>query len=443
MLFRAATDFRRSAWRCWHRARQDRNGSVAVIAAFTAPLLVLALGLGIDVSYWMAVRLQLQRMADLAAMAGAANYASKTTASSALITAANVAELNGLPAASRTTGTSTISENYGVWSANFSTNSSAQLVTVSLQRQVATFFTAAVLTTKPTISVSATAQVVSRSNVGQACVVALQGYSSGVTTSDDLTANGNVDISLSGCDLRADASMVFNGNVTLAVANLIASGTVTMSGNISEPCTQCDNVLKQQPQIPDPFAGTYNAAVTSIPSTTVSQPSGNTLSPPPAGTAYSSLSFNGNNTAAGGNPITFNPGIYYVSGAVSFNGNTTIVGQGVTIISGDGITMNGNTSVDLTAPTSGQTAGLIFGTNASGASVDFNGNSGEVLRGAIYAPNAPVTINGNSDTGAGACLTIVAYSVTFNGNSALSNAGCSSMGVPTASDEPGIARLIQ
>jgi hypothetical protein len=410
---------------------------VAVISAFTAPLLVLALGLGIDVSYWMAARLELQRMADLAAMAGAANYASKTTASSALTTAANVAELNGFPAASRTTGTNTLSESYGVWSGNFVTNSSAQLVTVTLQRLVATFFSGAVLTSRPTISVSATAQVVGRRNVGQACVVALQGYASGVTTADDLTANGNVDISLSGCDLRADASMVFNGNVALVVANLIASGTVTMSGNISEPCTQCDNVLRQQPQIPDPFAGTYGAAVTSIPSTTAGQPSGNTLSPPPAGTAYSSLSFNGNNT------VTFNPGIYYVAGSVSFNGNTTIVGQGVTIISGNGITMNGNTSVNLTAPTSGPTAGLIFGTNASGASVTFNGNMGEVLRGAIYAPNDPVTINGNSDTGAGACLTIVAYSVTFNGNNGLTNAGCGAMGVPSASDQPGIARLIQ
>ena len=68
---------------------------------------------------------------------------------------------------------------------------------------------------------------------------------------------------------------------------------------------------------------------------------------------------------------------------------------------------------------------------------------GEVLRGAIYAPNAPVTINGNSDTGTGACLTIVAYSVTFNGNSTLTNAGCGAMGVPSASDQPGIARLIQ
>ena len=416
---------------------------MAVISAFTAPLLVLALGLGIDVSYWMAARLQLQRMADLAAMAGAANYASKTTASSALTTAANVVELNGFPAASRTTTTNTLSESYGVWSGNFLTNSNAQLVTVALQRQVATFFSGAVLTTKPTITASATAQVVGRRNVGQACVVALQGYSSGVTTADDLTANGNVDISLSGCDLRADASMVFNGNVALVVANLIASGAVTMNGNIQEPCTQCDNVLKQQPQIPDPFAGTYSAALTSIPGTTVSQPSGNTLSPPPAGSAYSSLSFNGNNNTASGNPVTFNPGIYYVAGSVTFNGNTTIIGNGVTIISGGGITMNGNTSVDLTAPTSGQTEGLIFGTNSSTASVIFNGNSGEVLRGAIYAPNAPVTINGNSDTGAGACLTIIAYSVTFNGNSNLTNAGCATMGVPTASDQPGIARLIQ
>jgi hypothetical protein len=233
--------------------------------------------------------------------------------------------------------------------------------------------------------------------------------------------------------------MLFNGNVSLSVANLIASGAVTMNGNVSEPCPPgqvCDNVLTQQPQIPDPLSRTYGGSVTSIPDTTVSQPSGDTLSPPPAGTAYSSLSFNGNNT------VVFSPGIYYVSGPITFSGNTTISGQGVTIISGGGMTMNGNTSVDLTAPTSGQTAGLIFGTNST-ASVTFNGNSGEVLRGAIYAPNAPVTVNGNSDTGPDACLTIVAYAVTFNGNSALTNSGCRGMGVPPVSDQPGIARLVQ
>jgi Flp pilus assembly protein TadG len=424
---------------------------VAVISAVVAPLLVLAMGLGIDVSFWMATRLQLQRMADLAAMAGAAKYASRPDASSALITAANVAELNGFPAALRTTapntpstGTNTLSESYNVWSGSFASNSNAQLVTVTLQRQVPRFFSAAVLTSKPIISVTAAAQVVPRPGVGQACVLALQGYSSGVTTADDITGKGNAQISLSGCDMRADASMVFKGNTSVAVPNLIASGTVT--GITSNSCPQgqvCDNkVLTQQPQIPDPFSGTYGGLLTSIPTNTTSQPSGNTLSPPPTGTAYTSLDFSGD--YSGANAVTFNPGVYYVSGSVTFHGNGDVVGQGVTIISGGGITFNGSTNVTLTAPTSGQTAaGLLFGTNSPTASVLFNGNSSQTLRGAIYTPNTAVTINGNSDTGKSACLTIVANSVTFSGNSALTNSGCAAMGVPAVSDQPGIARLVQ
>jgi Flp pilus assembly protein TadG len=432
---RAVPLLRRRLRSRFHQARQHRSGSVAVISAITAPLLVLALGLGIDVSYWMAAQLELQRMADVAAMAGAATYASKNTGASALITAANVAELNGFPADTRATGTNTLSESDSVWSGYFTSNTYAQSVTVSLQRQVMTFFAGALPSVTPVISAKAVAEVTPRPNSGQACVLALQGYSTGVTTSDDVTVNGNTTLNLSGCDIRADASMTFNGNPTVTVANVIASGNI--NGNL---CGKAP-FLCQQPQIPDPFAATYGPLLTT-PSATGTQTSstvipGYTVTVLQTGVYYeqNNVTFNSNTS------VTLPAGVYYLPNGVTFNGGSTVVANGVTFITGNGnIIVDGNSNVTVTAPTTGPYAGLIFATQSS---LTFNGNPNVTMQGAIYAPDGQVTIDGNFTGITNPCLTIVASSVLFNGNSTLSNAGCTGLGVPGIYDEPAIARLVQ
>ncbi|GAA4476183.1 hypothetical protein GCM10023157_06560 [Gluconacetobacter asukensis] len=48
----------------------DRRGAVALLVALALPVLMGVLGLGIDVSYWAMTRLELQRVADIAAVAG-------------------------------------------------------------------------------------------------------------------------------------------------------------------------------------------------------------------------------------------------------------------------------------------------------------------------------------------------------------------------------------
>jgi hypothetical protein len=402
-----------------------------------APVLIGVMGLGIDVSYWTTTRTQLQRIVDVAAMAGAARYASVSDSSKAVITAADVAELNGLPAGTRSTSANSVTESYGDWSAIFTFASSPATVTATLQRKVSPVFSAIALSSKVAIGARAVAQVGPRSDAGQACVLALAGYPNGITTPDDIIVSGNVSITLNGCDLRSDASMQFNGNVSLNVPHMVASGTIDTKGNVTT-CPQGQTcLLTGQPKIPDPFSDRYGPLL-SVPSSIVSQPPGATISPPPAGTAYSSLSFNGGT-------IKFMPGIYYVAGSVSFGGNVDVSGAGVTIITGGGLTETGNTSFNLTAPTTGPTAGLLYGTS-SNADVKFSGNIGEALRGAIYAPNSSVTVTGNSDTALNAaCLAIVTNTITFSGNNTTNatNSGCTAMGVPTISDEPNIARLVQ
>ncbi|MER8918268.1 pilus assembly protein TadG-related protein, partial [Mesorhizobium sp. M0761] len=53
------------------RATRARNGNVAVVVAFTLPVVVGGAGLGIETSFWYYSSLKLQAVADAAAYAGA------------------------------------------------------------------------------------------------------------------------------------------------------------------------------------------------------------------------------------------------------------------------------------------------------------------------------------------------------------------------------------
>lgn len=420
----------------------DRRAAVSLVLAAAMPALVAIMALGIDVSYWTTVRVELQRTADIAAMAGAMKYASTNSPSKALTTAANVAEMNGLPVGTRAGyGTTRLTDTYGNYSATFSFTSSPTQITATVQRSVTLMFGAALVASSrqtQTISAGAGAQLSSRSNSSKACAVALNGNSSGITTIDDLTVSGgkNTRITMSGCDLRSDASMNFNGTPGVAVPNLIASGSIT--GSYTNDCTAtgtCDQQFTAVPQIPDPLAGTYGSDL-SVPTTTIAQPSGTSLSPPPSGEAYSSLSF-----ASG--TYTLGPGVYYVSGQVTFNSNSIVNGTGVTIVMGSngGLTMNGTVTVNLTAPATGSTAGMLFGSNGA-ISMSLNGDSSATLGGAIYLPNGSVNLVGNTSPSSN-CLEVVALNISFGGSSSLSNASCGSLGVPDLNDYPSIAKLVQ
>jgi Flp pilus assembly protein TadG len=417
----------------------DRRAAISLIVAASLPVLIGVMAFGIDISYWTAVRIELQRTADIAALAGAAKYASTYSSSKALTTAANIAELNGLPVGSRTgDGITTLTDQYGAYTATFAFTTSPAQITATVHHSLQYTF-AAILASgssqTETISATAVAQTFPR-NSNESCVLALSGYSTGITTSTDLTISGGkgTNVSMSGCDLRSDASIAFNGSPGVAVPNLVASGGI--SGSYNNTCTSstsCDQQFVGVPQVPDPFASTYNL---SVPASAVAQPQGTTLSPPPAGEAYQSLAF-------GSATYTLNPGIYYVSGSVTFDSNSAVSGTGVTIIMGSGgsLTMNGSTTVNLTAPSTGSTAGLLFGSTTSN-SITFNGNASLTLAGALYTPNSSVTISGNTSS-TGSCLSLVALNVAFAGSSSFASSGCAALGVPPIYDYPATARLVE
>jgi hypothetical protein len=109
---------------------------------------------------------------------------------------------------------------------------------------------------------------------------------------------------------------------------------------------------------------------------------------------------------------------------------------------GGNLIINGNSTIDLTAPSSGPTAGIVaFGDRSMpvGASIKINSGSAQSWGGAIYLPNADLTYIGGA-SGASGCTQIVADTVTFSGNANLA-LNCAGTGVTAISTQ--IAKLVE
>src|SRR5262249_5948139 len=135
--------------------------------------------------------------------------------------------------------------------------------------------------------------------------------------------------------------------------------------------------------------------------------------------------------------VTLQPGIYYIDqGSFSVNGGATVTGNGVTIVftSSTGsnyadATINGGATVNITAPTTGPTAGIaIFGDRnmPTGTPFKFNGGASQIFTGAIYVPKGDVQFAGGANTSK-ACTQLVGDKVTFTGNASFA-INCSGTG---------------
>lgn len=91
--------------------------------------------------------------------------------------------------------------------------------------------------------------------------------------------------------------------------------------------------------------------------------------------------------------------------------------------------MNGNASVQLSAPTSGAYSGVLFYGDRAGSSASstFNGTADSLLTGAIYFPRQQISYLGNF-SGNGGCTQVVADTIQWSGSSTI-NQDCTSLGM--------------
>jgi hypothetical protein len=303
---------------------------------------------------------------------------------------------------------------------------------VAVQRRLG--FSSLFLSEPPTITASATAALF---DSGSYCVVALS------ETGSALTIGGSANVNM-GCGAISNSqdptdSVGVNGNAHNFVATPV-SGV----GAITDTINGSPDVRSYQLEMEDPFSSLSTSVPSGVPCTNFNSHlvggngngnNGGTLTLDPG----CFTNFN-----AGNGTYQLNPGVYYLNNTdLNLNGQTRLVGTGVTIVltgtSPGSVTMNGNSSMALSAPTASN-CGTYSGTNtcnfqnmlivqspnaASGNNNTINGDNNSSYDGAIYFPKGDVQFTGSS-AGATRCAMVVALTVEFTGNTNLQNTttGC-------------------
>ncbi|WP_284258599.1 TadE/TadG family type IV pilus assembly protein [Acidocella aquatica] len=203
------------------RPSLGRRGAVALIIALTAPLLIAATGLAVDVGYWYQQQDTLQSATDAAALAAATTNAATTInqTTSYSVTDSTTAEPYAVTAANNasnsqfglTPSTLTLTYTPGILSngTTISTwQASATIPRASFFSRVKGMGLAGLLPGTQSASASAVVKTVT-TTTGGSCLLSLG--TAGQSTIGNLTSNGNNLVDAFGCNITADSNAC-NGN---------------------------------------------------------------------------------------------------------------------------------------------------------------------------------------------------------------------------------------
>jgi Flp pilus assembly protein TadG len=430
------------------RFRRDQSGGYLVIAGLMMPVFVGLVGLGTDATLWLYKHRAMQSAADSSAFSAATAYINNTKTQAGLASQAK--------AVAGSYGFVDGTNNVGV-SVTWPYDSRQGSVEVMVQQPQTPIF-AALFVKDVMISAHAVA-LGTPQQAGTGCVVALNTSASGAVTSQ-----GSSRVVLDQCSLASNSTS--SSALTIGGSAQITALSVSVKGGISGPTSQIitpPGGITTGSSIADPYAGiSYPPVPNRCDKTGFVSKTTETVAPArqagdPSAPVPPLYVLCGGMTLNAGANVTLNPGIYYLvesdqnhPGVLSVQGGATLTGSGVTLVftSRDGRTygttkINGGATINLTAPTSGATAGIvIFGDRNMpvSTSFQFNGGASQIFNGAIYVPKGTVTFAGGSGT-SNACTQLVADTVTFTGNSNF-KIGCAN-GMQEIGSIPASVKLIQ
>jgi hypothetical protein len=406
---------------------KTRKGSVAVVFAVAAPVIVGFSALGAEVMYWQYTQKLLQSAADAAAFSGAAQLAQGKGVNDATAAASNAAYETGLNVVSAVAPAISTPPVSGAFAGD------ARAVEVELTDNLPRLFTSIFFASE---SVRVSARSVARTaGARPACVLALN-----KSASKAVSFAGSSTLVLQGCDVASNSiagdAIDFQGatQVTTECASAVggidgADGSLTL--------TDCAAPFAGARPFPDPYADlefpepglcdtTLKAALKVSPSSTSTVYPG-TVCP---GTTGVNVTIQGT--------IYFQPGMYIFDNInLSVNSTATLVGSGVTFVFANGttVTMNGGADIQLSAPTSDLDPyqGVLFFGDRDDSAVEhvLNGNSATSFTGALYFPVSDVVFSGTNDEDLNACTLLIADEIEFTGNSFFGS-DCAAIGVDTA-----------
>jgi len=401
----------------------DESGSYVILSALLMPVLVGTAGLGTEVGLWFYKHKNMQSAADSGAVS-AATAGSNFSAEANAITA-TYGYTNGV-------SNVVVAVNQPPTTGNFASNPQAIEVVVSQPQQR---LLTALFGSGP---VPITSRAVALPNAGTGCVLALNS-----SASPAVKVSGSNSLNLIKCNLYSNSSagpsLDVSGSATVSANQVGVVGDISGASNI----TATNGIRTHMRPVADPYANVTPPAEPSCNSAKITVNANgktNTLDPG---------CYTGSITVNAGATLNLSPGIYYLDGAdLNVAGNATITGTGVTLVfTGSGsnwgtATIGSNATVNLTAPTSGNTQGIvIYGDRKMPAGTAFNltGGGTQNFGGAIYLPKANLSFAGGNGTST-SCTKVIADTINFSGGSNL-RVDCAALG--TAAIGSTTAQLVE
>lgn len=355
------------------RNKENERGQLLPLLGFQVFILFALASLAIDVGFWQHEQRAEQSAVDAAAIAGAIemNYSVAPTdiyRLAALDAAANGYAPNG--------GSVVLNAHISPTSGPFVGR--PDIVEAVLTKQQPVFFALPGFRTQP-VTVRALAAY---SNPPRNCIVALDPNGSGVNFHGSL-------ISIPQCGVASNGQMDLSGS-TVDAQSIMAVGSLTTNGSrfpnaqpirgsaVADPCLTLSGCAYLQSHKPD---------TTTCISVNASGSGNITLYP---GVYCGGMNFSGAN-------VTFTPGVYVLTGSNGIKAaGSTLNGSGVTFyMDGGSLDLTGAT-VNLQAPVSGLTEGVLFFQPKYNVSeTKFAGTAGSNVMGALYAPGSSVRVNGS------------------------------------------------
>ncbi len=410
----------------------NRRGNTTVVFALCLPVVMGCAGLGVEVGFWQFRQRQAQTAADLAAYAGAVSLRNHESVAQAREEAAAEARLHGFEA---TAGV--INAMSPPQSGNYQDSRSMEVV---LNQSLPRFFSSIMSQEPLLISVRAVATYQEESD---ACLLAL---SPDASAAIDLFGSSNV--AMIACEIMsnsiADDAVTLRGSTDVETPCINSVGGFEVGGSAGYTLTDCREARVNLPRAQDPYEDVQPPTLPSSCSNINGGgggPNGGlvTVSAGPSGVKRfcNGLNLSGD--------YEFEPGVYVIDGGdFRIGAQAHVQGDGVTFYFTDGARarFNGGATVQLTAPNTGEYAGLVFFGDRDDYGVDhtFNGTADSHITGAIYTPASDISFLGDF-SGQDGCMQLVGYTVEIGGNADITT-DCTGVGL-TFPKIPGDVRLVE
>ena len=217
----------RGALACWRRFVKDKGGAILIIFAFTLPILIGGVGLGIEMGLWYLEKRKVQEAADSGALSGALEYRSNSSLSQGDLEAAVTTTIgqNGYGSLTPAVSRPPLTGPFATGGAMASTSA----VEGGLTYPHPTYFVR--IFGLSSIDIQARAVASEGGGVSDICILALGNFCSASDKKSPFTANGNGDMTLDDCNIHANGicpTSVDIGNNALVEADCI-SGNNQMS----------------------------------------------------------------------------------------------------------------------------------------------------------------------------------------------------------------------